>query len=394
VKEILPVTYKIGAQPKIGDITRGIDIGFKSPSKRIWLICNGCGQERWVVYTDRHKLCKNCSKRIKLPITYIYGTQPKIGDISTWKSIGKKSIAKIIWSACSLCGHQRWVSYQHRNGICHSCGKIRQNANKGIKFYKNGDIPKLGDVAYRKDIGGTSRSKVIWSVCENCGEERWVEYYRPNKNCRRCSYKFVKYKPRGIIATYKVGTEPKLGDIAKPSDLGRKSIAKCIWVACVNCGKEGWILLSRNDGHHLCHKCSRKNHIISGSKHQGWKGGKTKSRGYIYIKLEKADPYYLMQGVKRGYVGEHRLVMAKHLGRCLTKEEIVHHKNGDRADNKIDNLELSTLGAHTVEHNLGYKDGFKRGYEDGVNKKIEGLEEEVAYYKLILFDNKEKENVV
>jgi len=61
--------------------------------------------------------------------------------------------------------------------------------------------------------------------------------------------------------------------------------------------------------------------------------------GYITLYLPN---HPLATGV--GNVYEHRLVMSEHLGRLLTIDESVHHKNGNRSDNRIENLELWSKG--------------------------------------------------
>jgi len=77
--------------------------------------------------------------------------------------------------------------------------------------------------------------------------------------------------------------------------------------------------------------------FLAGRKSPHWKGGKVRHNGYIYKKvIDFIHPFWDVDG----YVAEHRLVMEDYLGRYLLPWEVVHHKNGIKTDNCIENLRL------------------------------------------------------
>ena len=52
------------------------------------------------------------------------------------------------------------------------------------------------------------------------------------------------------------------------------------------------------------------------------------------------------------HIYEYRLIAAQKIGRVLHRDEIVHHINGDHTDNRPENLEVMTQGAHLLAHDL------------------------------------------
>ena len=85
---------------------------------------------------------------------------------------------------------------------------------------------------------------------------------------------------------------------------------------------------------------------MAGDKHWNWKGGRRKhSGGYIEVKCEDHP-----RANSGGYVMEHRLVVEQHLGRLLEDGEVVHHIDGNRKNNEIDNLDIMTNSEHSALH--------------------------------------------
>jgi len=78
----------------------------------------------------------------------------------------------------------------------------------------------------------------------------------------------------------------------------------------------------------------------SGERHGHWKGGRANAEGYVLAAMSPDHPFAPEMRRSNGYCLEHRLVMAEHLGRPLRRSGTVHHINGDKTDNQVENLQL------------------------------------------------------
>lgn len=80
--------------------------------------------------------------------------------------------------------------------------------------------------------------------------------------------------------------------------------------------------------------------VARGAGHGQWRGGRVAvGNGYVGVRLDATDSLRAMAHAQ-GYVLEHRLVVARSLGRPLLRSETVHHINGVRDDNRLENLQL------------------------------------------------------
>ena len=142
---------------------------------------------------------------------------------------------------------------------------------------------------------------------------------------------------------------------------------------CDNCGNEVMrrkdeflTCLKKHNDKKLCKKCSMLNF-----------NGYLNGSGYVvrhYTSFPKQYWYILKKMSKyNGQITEHRAVMAINLNRIIEDNEIVHHINFNKQDNRIENLEILSSSEHTFIHLTSLIDENRRLTNENIKLREENL---------------------
>lgn len=225
------------------------------------------------------------------------------------------------------------------------------------------DHPAVDFSAAQMAIVGKQRNLCAPVTCPDCGTIRWSRVDLLKRSiakgsltgrCRTCKITSDKMPRRYTLPSSHPSVD--VGRAEMRSVYGINCMAAP--VSCSGCGREKWyplatlrMMMKRNDFAGRCQNCAVRETraaVREKLKSHGKVARRLRSNGYFGISamaVEDADlPMFRAMQDRAGIVLEHRWIMAKNLGRALFRHESVHHKNGDRGDNRIGNLELWERG--------------------------------------------------
>ncbi len=156
----------------------------------------------------------------------------------------------------------------------------------------------------------------------------------PYIKCKGCPKQIYK-KPRQILET---------GNFCSKSCRSIYLDMNAPYFLCSNCNtkcRTYKFYEKRGRKNRFCSKLCESKYRCLNNTYESWVGGSVLPNGYKYITVNGKQ------------IEEHRLIMMKHLGRKLLTNEQVHHKNENKLDNRIENLELLTNSEHQRLHSTG-----------------------------------------
>lgn len=158
-------------------------------------------------------------------------------------------------------------------------------------------------------------------ACARCGRPKLVKAYRLLQGAKYCSRQCYAMAKRGW----------------------RHPMNRRVARVCRTCRREFEVKRHealKGHGKYCSSACyPRRASASRGAAHHNWTGGRRINlAGYVEIRVDGRYRY------------EHRVVVERAMGRRLSRNEIVHHKNGDKQDNRLENLEVMGRGEHTRHH--------------------------------------------
>lgn len=108
---------------------------------------------------------------------------------------------------------------------------------------------------------------------------------------------------------------------------------------CIDCGKS---VVRRSIRCRVCDNKARTGYFLA-DKNPNWRGGKTRANGYVYLRVGSTEERH------HAYRGEHIIVWEKANGKPLPKGWVVHHFNGIKDDNRIENLVAMPRNSHNPD---------------------------------------------
>jgi len=275
----------------------------------------------------------------------------KLGDVEIPVADREQSLAALehILATGDLAQLQPEQRVAHYLTLCRSLGL-------------NSEADLEGSPEQVDDLTVQAPRLALRTFLQDCVQIRWETHEGPN-DVRHLATPVLPdwYNSSRMVAECNSMGEVVVGEIRRCRDVGLKGSYRVIGVTCVDCGKARWTMLGRGK-RALPVRCSpcqgARTHLKAsagnlgkkrpwqserqrGARNPMWKGGirRRELNGYIQVTCDADDPLQCMTG-SNGYVLEHRLVMARALGRPLNRWEQVHHLNGIRHDNRLENLEL------------------------------------------------------